>query len=168
MNVDLIDLDNTIAVNDVTAMDTIDAAPTPVPQYADRDGDAYLYVAAVSEEQQKRGQASGDVVMFKYLGRSGGLFRLEDASGAVSECSNPCRVIKTVHPGGYVSRTGFSPSSIFGSAFSDAFNGFLEVTAPPRTYEPPSLPAEPISPPVETMVPDENQMANAPDETGEF
>ena len=37
----------------------------------------YMYVSAVSEEDQKRGMKTGDVVMFRYLGKEGGIYRLE-------------------------------------------------------------------------------------------
>ena len=118
--------------------DTSLEVAAPEPRYAEREGDTYMYVSAVSEEDQKRGMKTGDVVMFRYLGEEGGVFRLEliDDSGRridVSECSRPCKVVKSIAFDGSVSRIGFNEGSIIGSAFTDAFNGLLEKRATPRT-----------------------------------
>jgi hypothetical protein len=48
-----------------------------------------------------------------------------------SDCSNPCRVVKTFN--GYsVERRQFTPASVIGAAFEDALNGRLKVTRDPR------------------------------------
>jgi hypothetical protein len=108
------------------------AAAIPTPNYDDSEGDRYFYVAAVSEEDQKKGKAVGDVTTIRFLGERDGVYRLEliGPSGqhlATSECKKPCRVTKTVWSDGSVSRGGFNAGSILGSAFEDAFNGFLTV-----------------------------------------
>lgn len=126
-------LENTLA--------DVEAPARPEPRYIEKDGDTYLYVAAVSEEEQKKGRAAGAIFGFRYLGKVDGMYRLAgpDGSSAIHECSQPCRVIKTRLASGIVTRTEFTPSSIIGAAFTDAFNGFLKPPRPPRA-EPPALP----------------------------
>lgn len=106
----------------------------PLPNYNSKDGNTYMYVSAVSHEDQEKGRATGDVVMFRYLGQSDGLYRLailddSERQIAVAECQNPCAVITERFSSGRVSRVGFSQESIIGSAFADAFNGFLETAS---------------------------------------
>lgn len=89
-----------------------------------------MYVAAVSEEESKQGKSAGEVVIFRYLGQRNGVHRLENVTDGgqtvgVSECASPCKVIKTTRPSGSVDRIGYSPTSVIGSAFEDAFAGRL-------------------------------------------
>jgi hypothetical protein len=86
-------------------------------------------VTAVSEEDRKKGNAAGKVVMYQYLGVFGGKHRLRSIaeSGralATWECSVPCRIIKRV--GTPVERIPYEPTSIIGGAFQDALGGRLE------------------------------------------
>jgi hypothetical protein len=114
-------------------------SPTPnlsLPRYESREGNSYLYVAAVSEEERKRGKSAGDVVIFQYLGMRDGVHRLaslDDAGAriALSECASPCKVIKRTMRSGAVDRLGFNPESIIGSAFLDAINGHLKAVPDP-------------------------------------
>lgn len=106
----------------------------PKPRYDSREGDLYLYVADVSEEDKKRGVGAGSVHMFRYLGRQGDLYRLsllnsEEIQIGVAECANPCRVVRSKWRDGSVSRLGYSADTVIGSAFEDAFNGILKVSA---------------------------------------
>jgi hypothetical protein len=111
------------------------AAPTPVapsPNYDEREGESYLYVAAVSEEERKSGKVAGEVVTFRYLGVRNGVHRIETLTDAgspidVAECTSPCKVIKVIRADGTTDRIGFTSSSIIGSAFEDAFMGRLVV-----------------------------------------
>jgi hypothetical protein len=122
------------------------AASIPAPNYDDREGDKYFYVAAVSEEDQKKGKATGDVSIFRYLGIKDGTYRLEIISDggqrlAIAECKRPCKVTKTVWNDGRVTRGGYNPDSILGSAFADAFNGHLAVAGSEKEI---SAPLEPL------------------------
>lgn len=139
MVVENLTAENLVIENDMAGAE---AAAAPEPRYIEKDGDTYLYVAAVSEEDQKRGRVAGSIIGFRYLGKTGDVYRLQgpDASSSVHECTRPCRVIKSYRSGGIVTRTEFTPSSIIGAAFVDAFNGFLNAVPPPRSAEPTPLP----------------------------
>ena len=105
----------------------------PSPNYSEREGDVYMYVAAVSDEDQKKGKKAGDVVLFRYLGKKGDVHRLENVDDAgrrlaVSECASECKVIKEVNAYGGVERLGFDSGSIIGAAFEDAIAGRLVVS----------------------------------------
>ena len=96
-------------------------------RYDLKDGDKYAYIAAVSEEQRKAGQAAGNVVMFRYLGFRDGshtVAQLDRRDGIIAKsmCSQPCVIIKNDDG----SRTAFSADSVIGSVFADAFAGNLE------------------------------------------
>jgi hypothetical protein len=119
----------------------------PSPNYDTREADNYLYVGAVSDEDKTKGKAVGDVVIFRYLGKHAGAYRLAiiQESGkqiGIAECAQPCKLTKTTWSDGSVTRGGFNPDAIIGSAFEDAFNGFLvqtsrrnEATTPARTFD---------------------------------
>ncbi len=114
----------------------IQTAPPPAesPNYAEKDGDAYLYVTAVTEEDQKKGKAVGDVVMFRYRGVRDGMHVLESIgeNGQVfstAECAEPCRIIKRRF-GGTTERLPYEPNSIIGSAFEDAIKRRLQPAPP--------------------------------------
>jgi len=104
--------------------------PAESPNYAEKDGDAYLYITAVTEEDQKKGKAVGDVVMFRYRGVRDGMHVLESISEnghvfSTAECAEPCRIIKRRF-GGTTDRLPYEPNSIIGSAFEDAINHRLQ------------------------------------------
>src|SRR4051794_4948791 len=53
------------------------APPEPPPhRYDFKEGLTYGYISAVSEEDRKKGKATGDVVTFTYQGDEGGIYRL--------------------------------------------------------------------------------------------
>lgn len=59
----------------------------------------YAYVAAVSEDDAKKGVAVGEVMMFAFRGKHDGVYKVSAVdeigqSTADYECSNPCAVIK--------------------------------------------------------------------------
>ncbi len=111
------------------AEDALEPLTKPVKRYHEREGDTYFYIAAVSEEDQKKGRVTGEVIGYRYLGNSGGVYRIESADrGANYECANPCRIIKTRYQSGNQDRIAFSAGSIIGSVFTDAFNGYLVPT----------------------------------------
>jgi hypothetical protein len=120
--------DNALAVSNFVAPT---AAPEPPPhRYGFREGSTYGYITAVSEEDQKTGKATGEVVMFRYHGNEDGIYRLTsvDAAGREFlryECTKPCVAIKVFGPAG-PERIAYAPDSIIGSAFDDAMAGQLE------------------------------------------
>jgi hypothetical protein len=105
--------------------------PPARPNYEFREGSAYGYVAALSEDDRRAGRAAGEVLMYRYRGVQNGRYVLElvGAGGGVigrSECANPCNAI-ILHEGGTVRRLAYHPTSIIGSAMEDAIAGRLEV-----------------------------------------
>jgi hypothetical protein len=95
--------------------------PAPTHNYDDKEGATYHYVGAVSEEQQKKGQASGDVYSVQYGGKEDGAHILITPSGRYS-CEVPCKIIK----GSNGARIAYSETSLIGAAFQDAMRGFLK------------------------------------------
>ena len=103
-------------------------APVPVANFVEEEKGTYFYVTAVSEEDQKKGIAVGDVVGFRYFGKNEKgqhvLASVTDDGRIVSKasCSEPCTIIKRADG----TRIAYDPSSIIGSAFQDAINGLLK------------------------------------------
>lgn len=114
-----------------------DTTPPPVPDhnYDERRGSNYYYVAAVSEEDERKGRAVGDVVVYQYLGKNSAgqhVLASMNSRGLVNyeaSCSVPCRIIDTSDG----QSIAFSPRSIIGAAFEDAFRGKLRVAERVRT-----------------------------------
>lgn len=145
-------------VNQVTAPEAAEAtlpkpAPTPAPappanNYNFREGTTYGYESAVSEEDQKKGVAAGDVLLYRYLGKIGGRHVLEQLSptGAIvstSSCDVPCNAIRLQY-GGTTKLISYDIRSVVGSAMDDAIHGRLRVYHPkpvvarsPETDQPP-------------------------------
>lgn len=138
-NVMNVDENLTTADFNASENDAADAAtPEPIVShlYAVKDGEKYGYVAAVSEDDQKRGKVAGDVMFFVYRGREGDKYKIDQVTpdGAViedDECSRPCSAIKRYTYGG-IRYMGFEPTSLAGAAFTDAFNGFLRPAPLPK------------------------------------
>jgi len=106
------------------------AALTPRPNYSEIEGDKYLYIGALSEDDEKAGKRVPDVTTFRFGGKKNDLYILEalDGDGSVAgtvECKNPCKIV-TLRYGPLVERVGNTEDSIMGAALQDAFNGFLE------------------------------------------
>jgi hypothetical protein len=130
---------------------TTPAPPPPPPvrehNYDERRGQTYLYISAVSEEDRKQGRAVGNVSAFRYFGRNAdGEYILASLqpNGAISyraKCRSTCRVIDT----DYGESIPYSPTSIIGAAFEDAFRGKLQVSPDPTTRQPDPITA-PITP----------------------
>jgi hypothetical protein len=100
-------------------------ALAPQPNYNEKDGANYYYVAALTEEERKGGKLTGEVFTFQYGGK--------DESGAHIvvgaqryTCAVPCKIIKAANG----SLIQYSESSIIGGVFQDAMRGFLK--APPK------------------------------------
>lgn len=139
-----LNIDETLSTENIVGADEVVPAEVAEPDhnYDFREGDTYGYIAAVSEEDRKRGRAAGDVVLFIYRGKTEDGHRLEqvDASGrslGYAECAVPCVAIRTTRFG-RVDRLAFNPSSVIGAAFEDALNGKLvEPTPTPPENDPP-------------------------------
>lgn len=103
--------------------------PLPDHNYDERKGSTYYYIAAVSEEDRKRGIAVGNVHGYQYLGRNVSgehILAGVNSDGAVNfraKCAYPCKIIDT-NDG---EKIAYSTSSIIGGAFEDAFRGKLRV-----------------------------------------
>jgi hypothetical protein len=107
------------------------AAAAAVHNYTARDGFAYSYVAPFSDEAKNAGVNTGKVFTYRYLGERNGVYTLDtnDMSGLLLTCTNPCTVLIMIdaNDGSIINKADFDPQSIEGLAFTDAFNGQLEV-----------------------------------------
>jgi hypothetical protein len=113
----------------------------PQHRYDFKEGRTYGYISAVSEEDQKKGKAAGDVSTFTYQGNEGSVYRLAlvDPKGvqlARYECTKPCVAIKAYWANGDVQRIAYNPDSVIGSVYQDAMNGFLEPVREPMKPTP--------------------------------
>ena len=118
------------------------AAPTgPTKKYASKEGDKYYYVSEVSENDKKDGKATGDVLIYRYLGVIDGKYTIErvEEDGTVAQiatCRKPCAIIKMIDSiGRQLDSLPYNEDSVIGSAFADSFNGFLK-----RSTHGPSIP----------------------------
>lgn len=99
----------------------------PAKNYTEEENGTYFYIAAVSDEDRKKGVAAGEVIGYRYLGlndkQQHTLQLVSDSSDATMKayCSDPCAIIKFENG----DRISFNPSSIIGAAFQDAINGHL-------------------------------------------
>jgi hypothetical protein len=128
------------------------ASDTPKPNYAQRDGDTYMYIGEVSEDDRKQGKSS-PVIAVRYVGGDNSTQRLEvvDDYGTqifTMECAAPCKVAKQSFRDGTVSRLAITPYSIMDVAFADAFAGLLTRAKTPMAV--PASAAPNNSAPVET------------------
>lgn len=132
-----------------TSSITLPSNPSlPDHNYDERRGSTYYYIAAVSEEDRKRGRAVGSVLAFQYWGQNADgehILAGLRANGTVdffAWCRSSCRIIDTDGGG----KIAYSPTSIIGAAFEDAFRGKLRVVDRVQA-EPASAqrPAEPQS-----------------------
>lgn len=130
----------------------------PEPNYVQQEKDLFMYVGALTEEEQASGM-SKPVILYRYHGREDGVYRLERVADDGSslhfvECIYPCRVAKTTNFAGTVTRDAVERGSIIYSAFQDAANGLLVATSKPSSStaireagEPPLVPAASASTP---------------------
>ena len=130
-------VDENLVTTDMNSASTDVPTALPSPNYADKDGRIYEYISAVSDEDAKKGKAVGDVILYAFRGVSNGSYRLSSVDNdghAVRdfECTNPCGVIKVYWEGQLVDRIPYSSRTVIGSAFEDAFNGFLVAAKEPR------------------------------------
>lgn len=121
------------------------SAPSPPHFYDEQDGLVYSYIAAVSEEDRKKGKAAGDVVSYAYVGIRNGkhvLARVGNAGRILgySSCAKPCRII-TLDDG---ERLAYNSDSIIGAAFADALAGRLEIAEEERRPSPPDAQRLPL------------------------
>ncbi|ABD24710.1 hypothetical protein Saro_0262 [Novosphingobium aromaticivorans DSM 12444] len=109
--------------------DAATEAQVPAPEYAQRDGDQYIYVGALSDGERAQGKQAA-VVTYRYLGSFGDTQKLEMLSDAgarlaIVECSDPCRVAKHTDNFGVVTRVAVQPATIVAAAFRDAALGHM-------------------------------------------
>jgi hypothetical protein len=82
--------------------------------------------------------AAPPVATFRYLGLIDGEYQIgvDDASGTIASCANPCTNIRYIQEGETIQRAAYDPQSAIGAAFADAFSGRLEVyQLPPPEME---------------------------------
>lgn len=114
--------------------DSNDEASTSAPFYSQKDGNTYMYVEALSADDQTQGNQA-QVYNIRFLGAEGKVHRLEEVDDygkqqAVYECSFPCRVVKEMSNGS-LTRKAVQKDSFLDFAFLDAFNGMLVQSDPP-------------------------------------
>jgi len=107
--------------------------------------------------------AAAPAATFRYLGLVDGEFQIGvDASGTIAACANPCAVIRYVHEGETIQRVAFDPQSAIGAAFTDAFNGKLEVyQLPPPEMEQATLSTPAASEPAPPPTPGEESLPSS-------
>jgi hypothetical protein len=108
-------------------------------------------------EKGQRGPAA-PAATFRYLGLVDGEYQIgvDDASGTIAACAHPCAVIRYVQEGETIRRVAFDPQSAIGAAFTDAFNGKLEVyQLPPPDMEQAALSTPAASEPAPPLAPGE-------------
>lgn len=118
------------------AAKVVDDAPAqplpPAHRWEYREGDLYGYQTELSEEDKKAGKGASDVLMFRFLGKRGDVYRLQAENGPIFSCENPCEVVKATIAGQVVDRVTYNPDTVIGGAFEDAFNGQMEPAQAPH------------------------------------
>lgn len=105
------------------------APPPAKPNYQEAENGTYYYITAVSEDDRKKGKATGDVLGFRYSGKNENgehvISQISDQDRAIDTlvCKEPCKIIKSEDG----SRTPFVSNSIIGSVFEDAMLGHLAI-----------------------------------------
>jgi hypothetical protein len=102
--------------------------PAPQHNYAEKDGANYYYLAALTEEEEKRGKSSGNVLTVQYGGKNKDEGHIVFIDGWRTTCSVPCKIIK--FSDGTLSR--YDEVSVISLAFQDAMGGFLKVPPKPK------------------------------------
>lgn len=115
-----------------TSNDTATAASDD-HHYSMKDGEAYGYEHALSEEDKKSGVASKSLEMFRYAGVDAGVYRLvlgDKSDPYEITCEKPCKFMKTFEVGqeDKAERHAFDTTSIMGSAMEDAQEGKLAIS----------------------------------------
>jgi hypothetical protein len=105
--------------------EAVTATPNPTPNYSERDGDNFYYTSEISQDDRNAGKTAADVVVFRYQGNKDGIYKL-NSNGFTFRCKNPCTIIKGIGPYDVEQNVEFNSSSVIGSAFVDAFNGFMD------------------------------------------
>jgi hypothetical protein len=103
-------------------------APVPEHNYDEKDGANYYYVAALTEEERKRGKSSGYVFTVQYDGMNNDEGHIVFIDGWRSTCSDPCKIIK--FSDGNLSR--YDEISVISMVFQDAMRGFLKAKPKPK------------------------------------
>lgn len=142
--------------------------PTPAPappvnfkpehRYAATEDRVYFYLGSPSEDDRKRGIASGPTLAFRYYGKDtqgDHVFRSYTTNGYPIQfyyCKDPCQLMRD--EGGV--RTVVDDETIMGALVHDMRNGYLKKT--PR--QKPALQAAPPDPSVDEVIPVEQPAAS--------
>ncbi len=111
--------------------------PQPSHNYETVEDGVYYYLAAVSEEDRKKGFRASSALGFRYLGKNAGgedMVLFVDAD-ETSYCRRPCKIIRWDSG----RRVGYDEGSVIGSVYADVSRGYLKKYSPPK---PKKLPAE--------------------------
>ena len=122
---------------DLPVIEADDTSTKVVPPNFDEEEDGtYFYIAAIPEEDQKKGRAAGDVLAFRYLGKNQKdeivLATVDQQSKKIlykNYCKNPCRIIRS----DVGAPVGYNSQSVIGAAFEDAIAGRLEESSSVKT-----------------------------------
>lgn len=120
--------------------------PVPAPRYDEQRGDNYLYISAVSDEDQSKGISVGNVIAYQYWGidKAGRhIVAVVDGAGrpkAEYACKNPCKIID----GEAGTMIAFNDSSMIGAVFSDAINGHLQIAERQTSERKPPVHVAPV------------------------
>ena len=100
--------------------------------YSLKDGDAYGYTAAVSQNDLANGQGAAEVTFVRYAGEKGGTYYVMDGKKDGSEyysCQKPCKYVKEALLDGSDEKTmEAAPGVMATSIFEDAQTGKLAVS----------------------------------------
>ncbi len=106
------------------------SSAAPVHYWMSRDGDEYLYQAALSADQKAAGQNASNIVRYTFRRHTAGKWMLmenDPGQNALVTCDDPCKTVTFMvrDPfGGVESReVVFSDTSIVGEAIHDAMDG---------------------------------------------
>ena len=110
------------------------AEAAPLHNWTYREGDAYGYQSAVSDDDKKAGQSASEVVMYRYYGKDGDdyVLRSRNAFGDYeTRCTNPCEVMRVTlaGQGEVLKRLVYSDDLVVAAALKDAIAGNLELAS---------------------------------------
>lgn len=130
----------------------------PEHRYDATEDRVYFYLGAASDEERKRGVASGPTMAFRYYGedkQGEHVFRSYTANGYPIQfyyCKDPCKLMRDDSS----VRTVVNDETIMGALVEDMRNGFLKKSK----RQNPVPTAEPPAPVVDEIIPAEQTAEN--------